>query len=369
MVVHSLRNILTFITAATWLGVSTCLAASVGSALQAKQEAEPKGYIFETSRDEIIAKAKKEGMLRVLSVSRALKLLLPAFKAQYPFLNVEGTEQQGTETHERFILELKAGRIKDWDVTHLGSEFYNEYLPYLKQFDIFGMANRGVLRISPQVVDPTNRNIISANTQVQVIVYNKELVAPEKAPATWEDFLKPEYKGNKFAADIRPTEIAALVPVWGLEKTLDFSRKIAAQQPIWIRGATRTIVSVSLGEVPIFIGANLGSVMRAMDTDRTKSLGYKVVEPVPVRLSDTEAVLASAKHPYAALLWLEFRVSRRGQEILDKIDTGSVLLPGSAHEKMVQGKKLSLVDWEHMPKLPDYQRNVVEAYGFPKAQK
>jgi hypothetical protein len=68
-------------------------------------------------------------------------------------------------------------------------------------------------------------------------------------------------------------------------------------------------------------------------------------------------------------LWLEFRVSRQGQEILDKIDAGSVLIQGSAHEKVIQGKKLSLVGWDHMTRLPEYQRNVVEAYGFPKAEK
>jgi hypothetical protein len=35
--------------------------------LKAKREAEAKGYIFETSHDEIVAKAKKEGKLRVMT--------------------------------------------------------------------------------------------------------------------------------------------------------------------------------------------------------------------------------------------------------------------------------------------------------------
>jgi hypothetical protein len=35
--------------------------------LKAKQQAEAKGYIFETSHDEIVSQAKKEGKLRVLS--------------------------------------------------------------------------------------------------------------------------------------------------------------------------------------------------------------------------------------------------------------------------------------------------------------
>ena len=37
------------------------------SLAKAKADAEAKGYIFEASRDEILAKAKKEGKVRVLS--------------------------------------------------------------------------------------------------------------------------------------------------------------------------------------------------------------------------------------------------------------------------------------------------------------
>jgi len=52
----------------TCLGGSAALAAQAGSALQkAKQEAEAKGYIFLSSQEEIVARAKKEGRIRVLS--------------------------------------------------------------------------------------------------------------------------------------------------------------------------------------------------------------------------------------------------------------------------------------------------------------
>ena len=42
-------------------------AESSGALLKAKKEAEAKGFIFESSRDEIVAKAKKEGAVKVLS--------------------------------------------------------------------------------------------------------------------------------------------------------------------------------------------------------------------------------------------------------------------------------------------------------------
>jgi len=34
----------------------------------------------------------------------------------------------------------------------------------------------------------------------------------------------------------------------------------------------------------------------------------------------------------------------------------------------IKGKRLSLVDWDHYPKLRDYQDKIAAAYGFPKAE-
>ena len=50
---------------------------------KAKQEAETKGYLFETRHDEIVAKAKKEGKLKVFSAldaQRTLRELSDRFK-------------------------------------------------------------------------------------------------------------------------------------------------------------------------------------------------------------------------------------------------------------------------------------------------
>jgi len=68
------------------------------------------------------------------------------------------------------------------------------------------------------MIDPVNRNIVSYTTNTQVVTYNKKLISEDKVPNTWEDFLKPEFKGRKFLVDIRPQEVANLVPLWGLEK-------------------------------------------------------------------------------------------------------------------------------------------------------
>jgi iron(III) transport system substrate-binding protein len=348
-------------------------AAAPAALTKAKQEAEARGFIFETSRDEIVANAKKEGRMRAVSSLEpaTIKALSAAFRAEYPFLNVYVEEVTGTDANQRFVLELKSGRNINWDSAHLATDLYNDYHPYLKKFDVLGMAQQGVLRLPPQLVDPVNRNIMAATSALQVIAFNKKLLAPEKAPNTWEDFLKPEFKGQKFVADIRPTEIAALVPAWGLEKTVDFAKRLAAQQPVWVRGGSRVLTSIALGEYALFIGPNYHTVKRAQAKDPTGVIDLKLPEPVPTRLSDTAAVVHNAASPYAALLWLEFLGSAKGQKIAEDMEpfAASIFSQGFVQEQVTRGKKLSIVDWNHFAKMTEYQQKVVEAYGFPKADR
>jgi ABC-type Fe3+ transport system substrate-binding protein len=291
-----------------------------------------------------------------------------AFKKKYPFIDIRAEEIAGTDTYQRMILEMKSGTASGWDVNYITTDFYDDYLPHQKKFDVLGMARQGVVQIPVGMIDPINRNVVAYTTNTQIVAYNKNLIPENKVPSTWQDFLKPEFKGKKFAVDIRPQEIAALVPAWGLEKTIQFARALAAQNPIWIRGHSRFLAAMTAGEYPMLLGANLNSTKRAMDKDRTGALNLKVVEPVPIRIADHESVFANAASPYAGLLWLEFIAGPDTQKIINSDHKGSVFFPGTTPYELTQGKKVSLVAWEHAPKLEDLQKKVFEAYGFPKAE-
>jgi iron(III) transport system substrate-binding protein len=359
-----------------WFSVltSVALGASPNDALlKAKQEAESNGYIFVTSRDEIVARAKKEGRLRALSglSTPAIKPMIAAFKKKYPFIETHVEEIEGTDAYQRFLLELKAGMAKGWDSAYLPYDNYKAFVPYQMKFDIFGMISAGILNIHPRMVDPVNRNTVAANTIANVAVYNRKLIAEEKVPSKWEDFLKPEFKGRKFMAEIRPSSVAALVPAWGLEATLDFARKLAAQDPAWVRGGTRAITALQAGEFPLCLAVQSSSIKRVQAKDPANIVAYKIVEPVPIRVvSRIDGILRTAEHPYAALLWLELHASPEGQKVLEDHGPfqGSVLTTGSATEKETRGKKLSEVDWHHIAKLDEYEAKIVEAYGFPTAK-
>ncbi|MGH7835969.1 MAG: ABC transporter substrate-binding protein, partial [Candidatus Binatia bacterium] len=293
-----------------------------------------------------------------------------AFKKKYPFVQITADNIGGVDEYRRFVPEMKLGRAR-YDTVHISNQVYSEYPPHLKKLDVLGMAEHKVLAIPPQTVDSNHRNIVAKGTQVAVAAYNRKLIAAEKVPTRWEDFLKPEYSGRKFVADIRPLSIANLVPIWGLEKTLDFARKLAAQKPVWNRGSTRILTSLAAGEYPLVVGVNLGSAMDVIAKDPTKNLQYQLLDPVPIRYGAADGILNTAAHAYAGLLWVEFQLSAEGQDILDRYGPadGSAFMPGSIQGKMLRGKTLSVLSWDLHLNLDDWTKKIVEAYGFPVADK
>jgi iron(III) transport system substrate-binding protein len=366
------RLLLLFLIAGSSSVVPSALAASASTALlKAKQEAESKDYVFFASHDEIVSKAKKEGKIRILTgLEGSIKPITEAFRKKYPFIDPYVEEIKNPDANQRILLEVKAGAAKDWDIMRTSTDIYSEWLPHLWKVDLFGMAEQRVLDVPPNMIDPKNRNVIALVSRFEIVAYNKNLVSPAQLPKTWDDMLKPEWKGRKFGIDIRPQELAALVPEWGLEKTMDYARKIAAQEPIWARGASRPLTALGAGEIPLYLsGANYGSVTRAQRKDPLGAIQFTILEPVPVRIGVEQAILASSKRAHAALLWLEFVASPEAQKLVDQYEPliASVYSTGSAAEQALRKKNLSVVSWENNEKMQHWIAKLIEAYGFPKA--
>jgi len=354
---------------AIWVVDEAFAAAASPDLLKAKQEAEAKGYTFITNHDEIVAKAKKEGKVRFVASMDPdnIKANTAAFRKKYPFIDIDGEETSGPDSAQRLLLEVQSGRAKEWDITWISPQFYTELTPYLWKVDLLGMATHGVLQIPPPMIDAKYGNVVAFDTNFQVTAYNAKLLPANLVPKTWEDLLRPELKGRKFAIDIQPKDVAALVPAWGLEKTLDFARKLAAQQPVWMRGGSRALASIIAGEIPMTVGPNFGTVKRAQRKDRTGVLQYVLPEPVPVRSSNAQAILSTSQHPHTALLWLEWLASPEAQKIADETDfISSLHVRGSVVERVLRGRKLSFAEDFHLRE--QWEGMVVEAYGFPKAK-
>ncbi len=355
-----------------WLFGSHAFAASASPNLQkAKQESEAKGFIFLSNHDEIVAKAKKEGKVRAFSSldPASFKPMADSFKKKYPFIDVQIQEFTGTDTMQRFLLELKAGTVKDWDVGHASEDTYNDFIPHAMKFDILSMAEQGILKINPKMVDPDNRTVVAIATGLCSIAYNKNRIPPDRVPNQLEDILRPEFKGKKFVVDIRPHCMAALMAGLGEEWVVNYARKIKEQEPVWVRGNTRALTAIAIGEYAMHQLTNYHSCVRAAQKDKTKNLVCKVIEPVPGRIQEPNFVLKSAANPHAALLFFEHQASPEGQKILDEVEPfkSSVFANGEI-SKLTQGKKSSINDFRTYHKTPNWMKMIVDAYGFPKAE-
>src|SRR5215510_10319173 len=369
-----LKKVATILVALSLMAIPDSIRAQVNpELLKAKRAAETKGYLFETSHDEIIAKAKQEGgKLRVLSGldREVFPRMIQLFRQKYPFVDVYIQETSGSDAAQKFILKMKTTGHTDWDAVHVNTDFLSEFPPFMKRFDIFGMARHQVLNIPVKMIDPQNRNLLTVGTAFQAIAYNKTLLLPEKVPNTWEDFLKPELKGRKFVVDIRPWGFPCLIPLMGEEWVRAYSTKLAAQDPVWGRGMSRDLATMTGGEYALHSGANYHSIMRVKTKDPTGSLIEKVIEPVPVRLIDPNAVIGTAAHPYSALLWIEHLASPEAQKLIDDNEPGkaSVYLPGSINETVLRGRRLSVVEWDSFAKMGQWMKMIVSAWGFPRAE-
>jgi iron(III) transport system substrate-binding protein len=349
---------------------SAFAAASPASVQKAKQAAEATEYIFFSTHDDLVNRAKQEGRVDgIISLDPdTFGPLTKAFRRRYPFLDLKLREVTGTEATQRFLLEVQSGTAQA-DFTYISEDFYKGFITRGKKFDILGMAEQGILSVPVKTIDPVSRKAISAATIFAAIAYNKCLLDAAKVPDRWEDFLKPELKGKKFLVDIRPFHYQSFAAGAGEEWMLDYAQKIAAQEPVWIRGASRILTQIGAGEYQLHSGINYHSTIRAKEKDKTGCLELKIIEPVPVRLAEPQMVLETAKQPHAALLWLEFLAGPEAQAIIDKHEPlkSSIHSAGSAVEKILRGKKIWLKDWTHYEKGPDWMGGAVKAFGFPKA--
>lgn len=366
------KGSLLFLIVGSWLLYSDAIAAPPTPAtLKAKQEAEAKGYIFETSHDEIVAKAKKEGNLRVLTGDgpTTISHLINAFKKQYPFINVYGVEIS-REGSYRFSLSLTTATEVEWDLVHIPPDHYLDYLQHTKKFDILGMAEQKVLAIPPEMIDSVNRNIVAIESTLQAVAFNRCLLDPSKVPNTWEDFLKPDLKGKKFIVDIRPNIQTIMAAAAGEEWMVNYSKRLAAQDPVWARGQTSSLTAMLAGEYTLHSGANYHSAMRIVKRHPSGCLQVKVIEPVPVRIGGAHAALEKTPFPNAGLLWLEFMTSVEAQMIIDKYEPlkGSIFVRGTAAEKLIRGKKVWIKGLTVIDKTSKWMKMAQKAFGFPQAQ-
>jgi iron(III) transport system substrate-binding protein len=99
---------------------------------------------------------------------------------------------------------------------------------------------------------------------------------------------------------------------WGKEKAVDYFKKLAAQQPSVMRGNTNRVQMAMAGEYPLII-AYAPTIQR--ETSKGHPMDWVPLEPVPVQVNPL-MLSSHAPHPNAGKLFINFLLSKEGQEML-----------------------------------------------------
>jgi iron(III) transport system substrate-binding protein len=256
----------------------------------------------------LIEGAKKEKRLVLYTAMRLLEadLLIDAFQKKYPFIKGEIFRANGETTLNRVLTEIQAGR---WE------------------FDVVTLTQMGPLvrhkAVSPYMSPETTAYIAefkdtagtwsSISPLYYTVGYNTNIVPEKEAPKRWEDLLAPKWKGKISIDSEEYLWYATLLSVWGKEKTHRYMEALAKQDIQWRKGHALIAQLMAAGEFPV-------SIIYAHRIEDMKKKGAPVewvstIDPIVVSIQRI-ALSRKPPHTHAAELFIDFVLSKEGQEIM-----------------------------------------------------
>ncbi|MDP2646011.1 MAG: hypothetical protein Q8P24_13815 [Desulfobacterales bacterium] len=290
------------------------------------------------------------------------ELYIDAFQKRYPFLKVTFKRIGGARERERIISEMTAGII-NYDVGTVSetmvSTIVSAKLPRILEWEKLG--------VSKFLVHPDNVGV-TLRTPVFGIGYNRDLIPDEVAGTfTWETCTDSKWKG-KTAIDDRPRHLNRFFmdDAWGPEKTLDYAKRWAANQPAIEASRSTGASKLAAGAYHMICGMARQQVKELQIYGGTTSVGIVFPEPVPVGIGDLIYVPDKAMHPNAGTLFLVWAGSKEAQNLLDDVNfTGHPAFEGNDINKILKGKKVSYATWEDTARSDYALSEILMAMGVP----
>lgn len=264
--------------------------------------------------------ARKEGQVVIYSamiVNQALRPLVDSFNKKYPGVRASYWRGDSEDIAAKLAAESRAKNL-GVDVvegTGVGELVIEADLvqPFFTP-EIVNVPEN--LRNKRQLWAPTRLSYFS-------VAYNTRLVPPEKAPKTFEDLLDPQWRGKISwrigSSSGTPLFITNLRMAWGEEKAMEYFRKLAGQKIVnFGSGSARTLVDrVIAGEYPIAL--NIFAHHPLISAAKGAPVNSQLMDPVATTTA-TAAIPKGVRRPHAALLLVDYIMSKEGQEILSRAD-------------------------------------------------
>lgn len=277
------------------------LAAMAGAAL-AQDARSTWDYQGPDRNARLAAAAKKEGVVNFYTSINAedVKRLSVAFEAKYG-VKLNTWRSRSESVVQRTLAEDKAQRRFVDAIETNGPELEalarekvltTFYTPYAKEL--------------VQNAIPGHRLYMPTRFNVFVQAYNTKLIKKEELPKTYEDLLKPQWKGKLGIEQSDADWMAELFKYWGEKRAHDFFRGIAAQDLQKRKGHIVLANMVAAGDVPLAL------TIYSFEIDHLQHkqapIAMLALDPVIAKPNGV-AIARSAPHPNAALLLADFMLT------------------------------------------------------------
>jgi iron(III) transport system substrate-binding protein len=313
--------------------------------------------------DDLVAAAKNEGALEFYAPAavgpQGVKTLGEAFNKKYGLNITANFHPSSSMTADvgKVASLAAAGVPPEWDlmVVHDAAHATLWMRKLHKPFDYRKLG------VDPELVHYDNGTVAFAN-QIVLPAYNKKNLPPGAAPKKWEDLLDPAWKGGKLGMTTASHHLARLATLWGEEKTTQFVKALAGQQPALGR-QPEIYTRLLLGEIVIAITLTDDRIHLAKQTG-APIVHAEGIEPV-ISPAYNAGVLKGARHPNAGHLFTVFLTTPEGQEIWEKFGgQTSAFVPGTSAYKYVQGKKVLYMNQDQAKTIDRLTREYGKILGF-----
>jgi iron(III) transport system substrate-binding protein len=245
-------------------------------------------------------------------VEQLARPVAEAFEKAYG-IKVQYVRANSTEQVLRITNEARAGRI-------MGDVFDGAIgVDTLKRQRLLASFSPLSAAHFPQEVRDSDNTWTGVNVYVLSPAINTELTPKGSEPKRWEDLLDPKWQGkmawsSSMSAAGAPGFIATVLKEYGEVKGMDYLRKLAAQKIASIDGAGRAVADqVVAGEYAL--GLHIFNNQPAMLARAGAPVAALPIAPATATLN-TVSVLAGARHPNAARLFVNFLLSSEGQKLV-----------------------------------------------------
>jgi iron(III) transport system substrate-binding protein len=298
------------------IGAAAVLATSCAGA-RAQTAADILNYKGADREQVLLEGARKEGQLvfySSLTINQVLRPLADAFSKKYPFIKLNYWRAESANIFTKVAAEARAGNVVGDVVEGTGVG------EVVVQAGLSQTFHTPMMDAVPARYHDKNGMWMPTRRSFYAAAYNTKNTPPEAAPKTYEDLLDPRWKGGKMYWHAGTSTGAGLFVsnlriAWGEDKAMAYFKRLGEQKIVSMTsGSGRLLVDrVMAGEMPMAL--NIFAHHPIISAAKGAPVASALMDPIASTVG-TMVIPKGLKHPYAAMLLVDFILSPEGQSIL-----------------------------------------------------